>query len=138
MTEEEAFVRAFVAPHQRQRYLAVLKTAHGRRTLINDLNHRIEPDRRYSRKLSSDEDHTDLIEAELRKLGASSDCYVISGFPEIDAQTVQLRLALETVHAYGIGSLISCIAGRLGYLEAETRGFRWICYRAPPRRKATR
>lgn len=55
----------------------------------------------------------------LKKNGAGDTCYVISFNEEIDGKHLNLSYALEQAVGYGMPSLISCITGKLAYLECE-------------------
>jgi len=54
----------------------------------------------------------------LKRLGAPDNCWVISE-GDLDGQEVNLLAALKEVVGYGMGTLISCIPGRLAYFESE-------------------
>lgn len=59
------------------------------------------------------------IEKTLRKYGAIDECYVISLDSKIDGKNIYLNEALEATVFYG-PALVSCIHGKLAYLEGET------------------
>ena len=74
-------------------------------------------------KPNSDADQILIL---LKSYGAPRMCYAISLSP-IDGQYLPLDIALETAVGHGMGSLISCIPGKLAYWEGEQ------CYGPPPR-----
>jgi hypothetical protein len=51
--------------------------------------------------------------------GAGSRCWVISEKSELDSQELDLRKALDETIGSGMGTIISCVAGKLGYFEDE-------------------
>jgi len=53
----------------------------------------------------------------------------MSSNPEIDEKEMPLREALMETIGMGMGTLISCIPGRLAYLENEDAGERYILER---------
>jgi hypothetical protein len=46
-------------------------------------------------------------------------CYVLSERREIDGRTMPLAAALAAVVGRGMGTVLSCIPGRLAYHESE-------------------
>ncbi|KAB8141177.1 hypothetical protein F8S13_20465 [Chloroflexia bacterium SDU3-3] len=44
---------------------------------------------------------------------------MLSSIAELDGRELPLAHALERVVGYGLPSVVICIAGRLGYFEAE-------------------
>ena len=55
----------------------------------------------------------------LRKMGAPRDCYVLSEQDRDDAKRMDLLEALIGSVGCGIGSVISCVPGRLAFYEEE-------------------
>jgi hypothetical protein len=55
----------------------------------------------------------------LKSKGAGLTCWVISEDPDIDGREIDLRTALEKVSGRGIGTVLSCIPGKLAYFEGE-------------------
>ena len=55
----------------------------------------------------------------LRQKGAPDSCFVVSEDSRIDSKQMPLLAALEQVIGYGMGTLISCIPGKLAYFEDE-------------------
>ena len=68
----------------------------------------------------------------LRGLGAPDTCYLISEDTKFDGKEMELLAALKQIVGYGMGTVISCIPGRLGYFEGElkekihTAGSDWL------------
>lgn len=46
-------------------------------------------------------------------------CWVISEDPEMDERELDLREALEHVSGRQIGTILSCVPGKLAYFESE-------------------
>jgi hypothetical protein len=59
------------------------------------------------------------VDAAPRKHGAPKTCYVISADEALDGQKMPHSDALHTVAASYFGTFISCILGKLGYVEYE-------------------
>jgi len=56
----------------------------------------------------------------LRRLGAPETCHIISE-GKLDGEEMHLGSALKEVVGGGLGTVISCVPGRLGYFEGELR-----------------
>jgi hypothetical protein len=123
---EEQFVKSFIAPQKRDRYLSLLKTDKGRSKLLRDLNRPSDLDSRYAASIPSKEVTVDGIEKMLLRRGAPAICYVMSSNGLIDGQILPLREALADTIGYENGTLISCIDGKLGYFELEDGGEAYI------------
>ena len=119
---EEAILRAFIRPERADRYVAQLKKKMRRERLRFDLHNLFDLDGRWIRWLSREEDNPRALYALLRKLGAPEDCYVMSG-GYYDGADVELLEALNEVHATGMGTIVSCVHGKLAYYEGETERF---------------
>lgn len=124
---EEAIIRAFVAPHRRSRWLASLGSAKRRRKFLDCLNHCADLDPRYVQPVPS---NIDLV-ALLRARGAPGACYVVSDVTEIDGREMPLEEAVAEAESGGWGTLISCVAGRLGcYIDEAGTKRRLLLVRA--------
>ncbi len=113
--DEEAVVRAFVAPARRTRWLESLASAKRRRRFLDRLNHCRDIDERYSTLLPSNADVVAILKAN----GAPAKCYVISATETLDARELPLAEALNEAAYGGWGTLISCLPGRLAYYYDE-------------------
>ncbi|HTE05264.1 MAG TPA: hypothetical protein VK824_03630 [Planctomycetota bacterium] len=129
LPHEEALVRAFMRPDRRPRYLELLRTPERRRKLRARLAHMRDLDPRYAQRIPDSDQNADAIQRLLNRKGAPMNCFVISGLPALDGQAMPLGLALEEIVGSGMGSLVSCIPGRLGYYESEDVGERYVLYR---------
>jgi hypothetical protein len=112
---EEAIIRAFITPARRTRWLESLASTKRRARMLDRLNHCRDLDERYATPLPS---NTDVV-ALLRSRGAPAMCCVLSCTKEIDGQTLPLSEAFWAVELSGLGAIISCIAGQLGYYYDE-------------------
>jgi len=63
----------------------------------------------------------------LKSKGAPDICYAISEDNELDGREIPLEEALKFIHGSGIGTLLSCLPGKLAYFEDEDE--RWILER---------
>lgn len=127
---EASFVRAFIAPGKRDRYLEGLANAKTRSKLLDRLNHHTEDlDPRYLVPLPRGCHSSSDIEKLLISRGAPSQCYVISSWDKPDGRDMPLREALDEVVGYQMATLISCVPGRVGFYESEEMKGRYLLER---------
>jgi hypothetical protein len=126
---ETEFARNFVVPEKRARYLSLLESKRGRKKLLNGLNHCHDLDPRFARLIRSNEDSDQSIENLLKRKGAPDNCHVMSDNPDIDNREMSLTDALSKTVAMDAGTLISCIPGKLAYIEMEGFDGRYILER---------
>jgi len=125
---EEAFVNAFIEPDFRDRLLFELRAQGSRQ--VHGKSHRGGFIRRFGgvpdycdhrsvitlHPPNSNPLHTrDLLTAR----GAGPTCYAISSSGQIDGRIVPLLDALTAAVGYGMPTILSCVPGRLAYLETE-------------------
>ena len=126
---EAAFIRAFVTPTKRERVVELLSRPKRRREFLKTLARFGDLDPRFCVEIPSTEHSAAGIASLLRKRGAPAECYVISEDLALDGKKMPLSEALQKIVAYGMGTLVSCIPGRLGYYEGEARGDRCLLER---------
>lgn len=128
MNPEEAVISAFIAKDKRERYLAFLGSVKGRMKLRDLMAHGTEGhlNAAFKRTIPPKDQNVEGIWALLKARGASELCQVISENSEIDGRDMPLREALEATVGYGMGTLISCVPGRLGYFEGEGKNARFL------------
>jgi len=120
---EEAFVESFVQSAKRERVRVGLANPKKRRRFVNEFAHRgtyILASECF-RSIKPNQQHPDSIYSILRGLGAPDTCYLISEDSNIDGREMELLAALKQIVGYGMGTVISCVPGRLGYFEGELR-----------------
>jgi hypothetical protein len=120
MRHEEALIRAFILPNRVERYLECLKNPKKRTKFHQELHHFKALNPKYLVPILPRLQHADSIEELLKAKGAAQTCWMICGNRELDGREIELREALEETVGYGIGTLISCVPGKLGYFEDET------------------
>lgn len=59
----------------------------------------------------------------LRSKGAGQTCWVISEFSKFDSQELDLAEILVEIVGSQMGTILSCVPGRLAYLEAENERY---------------
>ena len=131
MDEEEALIRAFVVNTKRDRLAELLSNPKRRRKATASLAHFRDLDRRFVIELRPNEHDADSVGRALRQRGAGETCHVISEIPELDGKRLPLKIALNEVIGRGMGTLLSCVPGALGYFEGEEPGDRCVLWRRP-------
>src|SRR5262245_47506451 len=109
---EQAFVKAFILPARRSRWLELLASKKGRERLVKRLCHECPLDPRFAHLIPSNQ-HAKDIEKSLQLKGAPATCYSMSASPDLDGRVMPLGEALLKVVGYGMGTLLSCIPGQL-------------------------
>jgi len=118
---EESIVRSFVDLRKQERLLELVKSSSKtkRHKFIQSLAHFDNFDSRYTKLIpTSVHDHEALCVL-MRSFGAPEMAYVISEMTKIDGVEMRLADALRSVVGRGMGSIISCIPGKLAYFESE-------------------
>jgi hypothetical protein len=123
---EEAFARSFIVSQKRDRYLSLLGSPKGRSKLALGLNHCGDLDMRKARLVPAGRQSVEAIEQMLKQKGAPALCHVMSSNPAIDGHDMPLHEALEETVGQTMGTLISCVPGKLAYFEFEDAGERYI------------
>ncbi|MGH9773439.1 MAG: hypothetical protein ACRD50_00650 [Candidatus Acidiferrales bacterium] len=123
MEHEEAVVRAFFPPQRRERYLGFLSTKKGRAKFISELwdFNAVDPKRVVA--IPPSQQNRDSIAKLLSSMGAPPMCWVMSENIELDARELELEIALRATVGYEMGTIISCIPGKLAYFEDEGERF---------------
>jgi hypothetical protein len=127
---EEATVRAFVRRERVDRYVALLRTRTSRQKLVASL-YEFDLDGRYVWPIPESDQTPERVYELLRQRGAPEDCYVMSEDRDLDGRWVALQEALDMTVTVGMGTLISCLPGKLAYYEGEREDARYILVRAP-------
>jgi hypothetical protein len=126
MNEEATLISAFVNPIKRKHLIEILANPKRRHRATATLAHFNDLDPGAIVRLESAAQTPAAIELALRSRGAGETCHVISENRAIDGKTLPLKLALEKVVGQGMGTLLSCVPGELGYYEGESPSDRCI------------
>ncbi len=123
---EREFVKAFVPRERQARWLEALESSKRREKFVSRLAHNavFRSDRIIG--IEPRHQHPEVIEKLLRTKNAPEMCHLISESRALDGHEMRLIDALRKVVGYGMGTIISCIPGRLAYYEAEGPKERFI------------
>jgi hypothetical protein len=130
MNHEEAAVRAFIRPNRQERYREFLSDPKRRNIFTSELGHFNALDPKCIVAIPPGQQNSSSVAELLTAKGAGSRCWVISENSKLDAQEWDLREALDETIGRGMGTIISCVAGKLGYFEDED--VRYILERQVP------
>jgi len=120
MSPEEATIRAFIQKSKQERCIQFLASPKHRRKFTAELAHFKWLDERFAHPIPASTAHTvKEIVALLRSKGAGATVHVISEDSTIDGKQLDLEEAISRVTGGGMGTILSCIPGKLGYFEDE-------------------
>ena len=114
---EDATLRTFVIAAKRDRLLTLFGSPRRRKQARDSLNHFADWDARFAQPVDSSAD----VLALLRKVGAPSECHVISDSPELDGRDMPLDEAVSACEGYSFASVLCCVPGKLGFFFDELR-----------------
>jgi hypothetical protein len=127
---EQATVKAFVVRGRQERFSSFLLNPKNRKKFTQELAHFRWFDGRFATAVSWKVDPSlklwdrylqgkENVSRLLKSKGAGQTCWVISEDSKIDGQELRLESALETVLGSGMGTILSCLPGKLAYFEGE-------------------
>jgi hypothetical protein len=119
MNHEAEVVKAFILPSKRNRYLEFLMTPKKRAKFIAQLSHFKHLNPKFASNILGLESNPASLLKLLAARGAGSKCWVISENSRVDAREMDLEAALKETVGCGMGTIISCIPGKLAYFEDE-------------------
>lgn len=120
---EQSLVSAFVKVKKRDRYREILSDPRLRRKFTNQLAHFKDFDPRYRLPIPSNKLFVENIAFELRKRHSPNVVFAISEDPALDQREIPLVEALNQIIGRGMGTVLSCIPGRLVFVETEDERF---------------
>lgn len=120
---EHALVAAFVQRSKRDRYREILSNPRLRRKFTDQLAHFTDFDPKYRVPIPSNKLFVDNIAIELQKRHSPSIVFAISEDPTLDQKELPLLEALKEIVGRGMGTVLSCIPGRLAFVETEDERF---------------
>jgi hypothetical protein len=120
---ELSLIAAFVNRNKRDRYREFVSNPHLRHKFTNRLAHFADFDPKYRLSIPSNSLFADNIACELQKRHSPNIVFAISEDPALDQKEVPLLEALQQVVGSGMGTVLSCIPGRLAFVETEDERF---------------
>ncbi len=123
MHNEHALIAAFVKRSKRDRYREILSNTRLRHKFTNQLAHFTDFDPKYRLLIPSNKLFVDNIARELGKRHSPKIVFAISEDPALDQKELPLVEALKQIVGRGMGTVLSCIPGRLAFVETEEERF---------------
>jgi hypothetical protein len=120
---EQALLAAFVKRNKRDRYREILSNPRLRHKFTHQLAHFTDFDPKYRLSMPSNKLFVDNIAFELQKRHSPSIVFAISEDPSLDQRELPLVEALKQIVGRGMGTVLSCIPGRLAFVETEDERF---------------
>jgi hypothetical protein len=109
--------------NKRDRYREILSDPRLRHKFTSRLAHFADFDSRYRVRIPSNKLFADNIARELQTRRSPSLVFAISEDPRPDQRELPLLEALKGVIGKGMGTVLSCIPGRLAFVETEDERF---------------
>ena len=117
--QEEAFIKAFITPDKRERYLRFVASPKRRDKFLNDFYHNIIFDVGVGIELSNLNLSLENVETWLRERGAGDQAYIISPSDKVDRQWFPLSEILFFLASRGIPGIVCCKIGELAFFLSE-------------------
>ena len=108
---------------KRDRYREFLSNPRLRHKFTKQLAHFADFDPKYRLPIPSNKLRLDNIARELQRRHSPNMVFVISENPALDEKELPLLEALQEIVGYGMGTVLSCIPGRLAFVETEDERF---------------
>ncbi len=123
MHNEQALIAAFIKRSKRDRYREIVSNPRLRHKFTSQLAHFVDFDPKYRLPIPSKKLFAGNIAIELQKRHSPKVVYAISEDPALDQRELPLVQALERIVGYGMGTVLSCLPGRLAFVETEDERF---------------
>jgi hypothetical protein len=119
MRDEYALIGVFFRRSKRERYFEMLSNPRRRKKFVDQLGHFGDFDPAYRLPIPSKKLHAWNIRAELEFRRSPDSVYAISEDPALDQKELPHMEALEQIVGLGMGTILSCLAGQLAFVETE-------------------
>jgi hypothetical protein len=120
---EHSLIAAFVKRSKRDRYREILSNPRLRHRFTNQLAHFTDFDPKYRLSSPSNKLFVNNIALELQKRHSPKIVFAISEDPALDQKELPLVEALKQIVGRGMGTVLSCVPGRLAFVETEDDRF---------------
>jgi hypothetical protein len=117
------FIAEFVKRRRGDRYREILSNPRLRHKFINQLAHFKDFDPKYRLSTPSNKLFVANLALELQKRHSPNIVFAISEDPALDQKEFPLVEALKQIVGRGMGTVLSCIPGRLAFVETEDERF---------------
>lgn len=123
MDEEITLIAEFMVRNKRDRYREILASPRLRHKFTGNLAHFKDFAPEYRLPIHGNKLSQEKIAIELTKRNSPDSVFLLSEDSDLDQKWLPLREALSKVVGCGIGAFLSCIPGRLAFVETEDERF---------------
>jgi hypothetical protein len=123
VNHETSLITAFVKRSKRDRYREIVSDSRLRHKFTGQLAHFKDLDPQYRLPIPSNKLFVENIARELDKRHSPKIVFAISEDPGLDQKEVLLVEALQQIVGRGMGTILSCLPGRLAFVETEDERF---------------
>ena len=123
MSQEEDFVKRFIAESKQERYLQFLSKPKTRGKFLNDLYHRLMLKESFVNELLPGERTIENVGQRLQMLGSGIQVYVISPYERLDQQWFALPDILTDILSTGTEAIVCCLPGQLAFVQTEDSAY---------------
>jgi hypothetical protein len=116
---DRALISAFIKRSKRDRYREILADPRLHHEFTRQLAHFRDFDPKYRVEIPGGKSSVEYIAKELKKRHSPDIVLAISENSKVDQQDLPLQEALSKTVGLGMGTVLSCIPGRLAYVETE-------------------
>jgi hypothetical protein len=120
---EHSLIAVFTRRSKRDRYREILSDPRLRHKFTSQLAHFKDFDPKYRLPIPSNKLSVDNIVIELQKRQSPSIVFAFSEDPALDQKELLLVEVLKQIVGGGMGTVLSCIPGRLAFVETEDERF---------------
>jgi hypothetical protein len=114
---------SFIAAFERERYREILSNPRLRHKFTSRLAHFTDFDPKYRVPIPSNKLFVNNIAVELQKRHSPQIVFAFSEDPAVDQKELPLIEALKQIVGCGMGAVLSCLPGRLAFVETEDERF---------------
>jgi len=123
VNHEDSLIAAFVKRGKRDRYREFVADPRLRHKFTHRLAHFDDFDPKYRLPIAGSSLSAETTARELQKRKAPAIVFVISEDLTLDGKELPLNEALRRVVGHGMGTVVSCVPGRLAFVETEDERF---------------
>jgi hypothetical protein len=120
---ELSLIAAFVKGSKRDRYRDIVSNPGMRRKFTDQLAHFTDFDPKYRLSIPSNKLFVENIARELQRRHSPTIAVAISEDPRLDQKKFPFVEGLKRIVGCGMGTVLSCIPGRLAFVETEDERF---------------
>ncbi len=122
---EELFVKSFIVPEKRERYLEFLSKEKTRHKITWYIEQCADLEVKFKARIPISKQNEEDIYKILKQKGAPDNCYIISNYDDIDQKVMNLKKTIDE-HTFDSGTFVSCIPGKLVFYASEEENGRFI------------